>query len=111
MSVKTSSRSAVLAYNAGTANSNDFVAVEVRNANDYDLVNEFLIAWAIKKLARVTKAMMARTIALAYNAGTANSNDFVAVEVRNPDDSDLVAEGLIASAIVFFSKSNFSYDG
>ena len=55
--------------------------------------------------------MMARTIALAYNAGTANSNDFVAVEVRNPDDSDLVAEGLIASAIVFFSKSNFSYDG
>ena len=32
MSVKTSSRSAVLAYNAGAANSNDFVAVEVRVA-------------------------------------------------------------------------------
>jgi chondroitin sulfate proteoglycan 4 len=30
MSVKTSSRSAVLAYNAGAANSNDFVAVEIR---------------------------------------------------------------------------------
>ena len=29
LSLKTSSRSAVLAYNAGTANSNDFVAVEV----------------------------------------------------------------------------------
>ena len=38
MSVKTSSRSAVLAYNAGAANSNDFVAVEVRVADNYLVV-------------------------------------------------------------------------
>ena len=47
LSVKTSSRSAVLAYNAGTANSNDFVAVEVRTTDDYDLVTETLITTAI----------------------------------------------------------------
>ena len=48
MSVKTSSRSAVLAYNAGAANSNDFVAVEVRVADNYLVVEaEAVMTWAI----------------------------------------------------------------
>ena len=54
LSVKTSSRNAVLAYNAGTANSNDFVAVEVKN----------------------------NTIGIT-TITTANSNDFVVVGVKN----------------------------
>ena len=49
MSVKTSSRSAVLAYNAGAANSNDFVAIEVR-------VDKYLIVEA--------EAIMTRDIIL-----------------------------------------------
>ena len=47
MSVKTSSRNAVLAYNAGAANSNDFVAVEVRN--------------------RITVVLETKTNSLSYN--------------------------------------------
>ena len=47
MSVKTSSRSAVLAYNAGAANSNDFVAVEVRVADNYEIEAEAVMTRAI----------------------------------------------------------------
>ena len=46
MSVKTSSRSAVLAYNAGAANSNDFVAVEVSlSYNNNNNNNNYLLTY------------------------------------------------------------------
>ena len=47
--------------------------------------------------------MMGRTINIAYNADTTNSNDFVAVEVRIGDH--IVTEA-IAGAIMTLSKSN-----
>ena len=68
MSVKTSSRSAVLAYNAGAANSNDFVAVEVRVADNYLVVEaEALMTRAmILTTAIVTKAIIAGAIKFSW---------------------------------------------
>ena len=83
LSVKTSSRNAVLAYNAGTANSNDFVAVEVKN----------------------------NTIGIT-TITTANSNDFVVVGVKNIIITTLTkptANTLKAIAVLLYGRLFISF--
>ena len=75
LSLKTSSRSAVLAYNAGTANSNDFVAVEVAMKITMTIIITIIIT--------MTQKM---TITSSQKDSTTKSSEFIVADLSCPED-------------------------
>ena len=73
LSLKTSSRSAVLAYNAGTANSNDFVAVEVTMKITVTIIITITITMTITMTQKIT-------IRSSEKDSTTKSSEFIVVD-------------------------------